>query len=143
MFREKPAYFWILCMLNYSSMCHFSQLDIEKNEHPLLKNFCASNLTFFCFKNKANFRTLKSGPNNSQPDKRNKKVDAYGFGTKCKNWFKLQNKDLKANILVNGFTTESIKIELSVKQGDALLCSLFILCMILACNQILHIFALN
>ena len=42
---------------------------------------------------------------------------------------KLLNKNLKAIILVNGFTTESINIEQSVKQGDALLCSLFILCM--------------
>ena len=31
--------------------------------------------------------------------------------------------------LVNGFTTESINIEQSVKQGDALSCSFFILCM--------------
>ena len=31
--------------------------------------------------------------------------------------------------MVNGFTTESINIEQSVKQGDALSCSLFILCM--------------
>ena len=48
---------------------------------------------------------------------------------KCKNWFKLLSKNLKANILVNGFTTESINIEQSVKQEDALSCSLFILCM--------------
>ena len=56
-------------------------------------------------------------------------LEAYGFGPKCKNWFKLLSKNLKANILVNGFTTESINIEQSVKQGDALSCSLFILCM--------------
>ena len=36
-------------------------------------------------------------------------LEAYGFGTKCKNWFKLLNKNLKANILVNGFTMESIE----------------------------------
>ncbi len=47
-------------------------------------------------------------------------LEAYGFGPKCKNWFKLLNKNLKANILVNGFTTETINIEQSVKQGDAL-----------------------
>ena len=35
-------------------------------------------------------------------------LEAYGFGPKCKNWFKLLSKNLKANILVNGFTTESI-----------------------------------
>ena len=37
--------------------------------------------------------------------------------------------NVKANILENGFTTETINIEQSVKQGDALSCSLFILCM--------------
>ena len=46
-------------------------------------------------------------------------LEAYGFGLKCKNWFKLLNKSLKANILVNSFTTESINKEQSVKQGDA------------------------
>ena len=33
-------------------------------------------------------------------------LEAYGFGPKCKNWFKLLSKNLKANILVNGFTME-------------------------------------
>ena len=42
---------------------------------------------------------------------------------------KLLNKNLKADILVNGFRTDKINIEQSVKQGDALSCSLFILCM--------------
>ena len=56
-------------------------------------------------------------------------LEANGFGPKCKNWFKLLSKNLKANILVNGFTMENINIEQSVKQGDALSCSLFILCM--------------
>ena len=41
-------------------------------------------------------------------------LEAYGFGPKCKNWFKLLSKNLKSNILVNGFTTESINIEQSV-----------------------------
>ena len=27
-------------------------------------------------------------------------LEAYGFGPKCKNWFKLLSKNLKANILV-------------------------------------------
>ena len=53
-------------------------------------------------------------------------LETYGFGHKCKNWFKLLNKNLKANILVNCFTTESIKIEQLVKLGNALSCSLFI-----------------
>ena len=56
-------------------------------------------------------------------------LEAYGFSPKCKNWFKLHSKKLKANILENGFTTKSINIEQSVKQVDALLCSPFILCM--------------
>ena len=56
-------------------------------------------------------------------------LEAYGFSPKCKNWFKVLNKNLKANILVNGFTMESLNKEQSVKQGDALSCSLFILCM--------------
>ena len=37
-------------------------------------------------------------------------LEAQGFGPKCKNWFKLLSKNLKANILVNGFTTESITV---------------------------------
>ena len=36
-------------------------------------------------------------------------LEADGFGPKCKNWFKLLSKNLKVNILVNGFTTENIK----------------------------------
>ena len=39
------------------------------------------------------------------------------------------NKNLKANILVNGYRTDKIDIEHSVKQGDALPISLFILCL--------------
>ena len=53
----------------------------------------------------------------------------YGFGPKFINWVKLLNKNLTAEILVNGFKTDKINIEQSVKQGDALSCSLFILCM--------------
>ncbi len=47
-------------------------------------------------------------------------LEAYEFGPKCKNWFKLQSKNLKANILINGFTMETINTEQSVEQGDAL-----------------------
>ena len=46
-----------------------------------------------------------------------------------KNWFKLGDKNLKANILGNGFINENINIEESVKLGDALSCILFIPCM--------------
>ena len=37
-------------------------------------------------------------------------------------------RDIKANILVNGYKSVMIKIARSVKQGDALSCALFILC---------------
>ena len=37
-------------------------------------------------------------------------LEAYGFGPKCKNWFKLLSKNLKANILVNGFTKEKYQL---------------------------------
>ena len=53
----------------------------------------------------------------------------YGFGPKFITWVKLLNKNLTAEILVNGFKTDKINIEQSVKQGDALSCSLFISCM--------------
>ena len=58
-----------------------------------------------------------------------KVLEAYGFGPKFINWVKLLNKNLKADILVNGYRTDKIDIEQSVKQGDALSCSLFILCL--------------
>ena len=45
-------------------------------------------------------------------------LEAYGFGSKCKNWIKLLSKNLKVNILVNGFTTESINIDQSVSLWD-------------------------
>ena len=56
-------------------------------------------------------------------------LKSYGFGPKFINWVKILNKNLTAEILVNGYTTEKIDFEQSVKQGDALSCSLFILCM--------------
>ena len=49
-----------------------------------------------------------------------KVLEAYGFGPKFINWVKLLNKNLKADILVNGYRTDKIDIEKSVKQGDAL-----------------------
>jgi exonuclease III len=53
---------------------------------------------------------------------------AYGFGKKFIDIFKLLYKNITARILVNGFQSESIKIERGVKQGDALSCAIFILC---------------
>ena len=58
-----------------------------------------------------------------------KVLKAYGFGPKFINWLNLLNKNLTADILVNGFRTDKINIEQSVKQGNALSCTLFILCM--------------
>jgi exonuclease III len=53
---------------------------------------------------------------------------AYGFGKDFVNTFKLLYKDLTARILVNGHMSENIKIERGVKQGDALSCAIFIIC---------------
>ena len=50
-----------------------------------------------------------------------KVLEAYGFGPKFINWVKLLNKNLIADILVNGYRTDKIDIEQSVKQGDALI----------------------
>jgi len=52
----------------------------------------------------------------------------YGFSDSFIETIKLLYKDIKANILVNGYKSVMIKIARSVKQGDALSCALFILC---------------
>jgi hypothetical protein len=52
----------------------------------------------------------------------------YGFGTNFRNYFKILYNRLTARILVNGFLSEKIDIERGVKQGDALSCAIFILC---------------
>jgi exonuclease III len=57
-----------------------------------------------------------------------KTLKAYGFGDRFVKTFRLLYSDISARVLVNGFTTESFKIKRGVKQGDALSCSLFILC---------------
>ena len=44
------------------------------------------------------------------------------------NWVMILNKKLRADDLVNGFRTEKVNKEQSAKQGDALSCSMFILC---------------
>jgi exonuclease III len=53
---------------------------------------------------------------------------AYGFSNEFIETVKLLYNDIKANILVNGYKSVIIKILRSVKQGDALSCALFILC---------------
>jgi hypothetical protein len=55
-------------------------------------------------------------------------LEAYGFGQTFIGTFNTLYKDLSARIMVNGFSTEKISIERGVKQGDALSCALFILC---------------
>ncbi len=52
----------------------------------------------------------------------------YGFSDSFIELIKLLYNDLKANVMVNGFKSVLIRIERSVKQGDALSCALFILC---------------
>ena len=52
----------------------------------------------------------------------------YGFSDGFIETVKLLYKDIKANIMVNGYKSVMIKIARSVKQGDALSCALFILC---------------
>jgi hypothetical protein len=52
----------------------------------------------------------------------------YGFGIMFRKYFKTIYRDISAKILVNGYFTESINITRGVKQGDALSCAIFILC---------------
>jgi hypothetical protein len=51
----------------------------------------------------------------------------YGFPPEYISWIKTIYKDLRANVLVNGYKTQVFNIERSVKQGDALSCALFII----------------
>ena len=53
-------------------------------------------------------------------------LKSYGFGPKFINWVKILNKNLTAEVLVNGFKTDKINIEQSVKQGDALSCTILL-----------------
>jgi hypothetical protein len=55
-------------------------------------------------------------------------LQAYGFGPNFLKTFETLYKNITARILINGFTSEKIKIERGVKQGDALSCALFIIC---------------
>jgi hypothetical protein len=52
----------------------------------------------------------------------------YGFGPKLRNTFQVLYKDITARVLVNGHFSSKIRIERGVKQGDALSCAIFILC---------------
>jgi exonuclease III len=55
-------------------------------------------------------------------------LSAYGFGHEFLKVFKTLYNGITARILVNGYASEKINIERGVKQGDALSCALFILC---------------
>jgi hypothetical protein len=55
-------------------------------------------------------------------------LEKYGFGPVMRKTFRILYNDIKARILVNGHFSESINIERGVKQGDALSCAIFILC---------------
>jgi len=52
----------------------------------------------------------------------------YGFSDDFIETIKILYRDIKASVLVNGYKSTMIKILRSVKQGDALSCALFILC---------------
>jgi hypothetical protein len=54
---------------------------------------------------------------------------ADGIGDKFIQYFNTLYNGLSVKVLVNGFFSEKINIERGVNQGDALSCSLFILCM--------------
>jgi hypothetical protein len=53
---------------------------------------------------------------------------AYGFGAEFIKTFKTLYKDITARILINGYMSDPIEIKRGVKQGDALSCSIFIIC---------------
>ena len=55
-------------------------------------------------------------------------LEKYGFGPNFRKYFRIIYNDLSAKIMVNGYLSEKINIERGVKQGDALSCAIFILC---------------
>ena len=55
-------------------------------------------------------------------------LKAYGFPSTYIDWIKTLYNDLTASVMVNGFTTDTFNILRSVKQGDALSCALFVIC---------------
>jgi hypothetical protein len=55
-------------------------------------------------------------------------LENYGFGENFRRSFKTLYSSLSAKILVNGYFSEKICIARGVKQGDALSCAIFILC---------------
>ena len=61
-------------------------------------------------------------------------IKLYGLGEKFATIFDTLYRNITTKVIINGSLTESIKIGRGVKQGDALSCSLFILCM----NNVIH-----
>jgi len=57
-----------------------------------------------------------------------KTLRSFGFGDEFISTIRTIYKDLTASILVNGFKTQVIKLLRGVKQGDALSCALFVIC---------------
>jgi len=52
----------------------------------------------------------------------------YGFGKKFILTFRTLYRDLTSRVMINGFKGEAFNIERGVKQGDALSCAIFIIC---------------
>ena len=57
-----------------------------------------------------------------------KTLAAYGFGPNFIKVFKTLYNKITSRIMINGYLSEKINIERGVKQGDALSCALFIIC---------------
>jgi hypothetical protein len=57
-----------------------------------------------------------------------KVLENYGFGNRFIECFDVLYNDITATIMVNGYKSSHINIKRGVKQGDALSCALFILC---------------
>jgi len=55
-------------------------------------------------------------------------LKSFGFGDEFIATIRTIYKDLTASILVNGFKTQVLKLLSGVKQGDALSCALFVIC---------------
>ncbi len=52
----------------------------------------------------------------------------YNFPIEFIEWVKILYTELRSKVLVNGYTSDYFDINQSVKQGDALSCALFVLC---------------
>jgi len=52
----------------------------------------------------------------------------YGLGEEFRKYFNILYIDLKSKVMVNGYLPEEFNIYMGVKQGDALGCAIFILC---------------